>query len=152
LGLVALGSADAAVPLRMLPSATLAIAVPIRAEAVSFTAATPQDRLPTAAGNNRVLFAPGSDELSPAARNALDMFAASLAQHPDLTIELRGYAPALEDGQSQARRLSLARAIQVRAYLVADGIATLRLSLHPLGDRTPIDLPPDRVDLVASAR
>jgi outer membrane protein OmpA-like peptidoglycan-associated protein len=157
LSLIALASADAAAPPRldiptMATTADPTSEPPIIAIALRGFSGVPEDWPPMVAGTNTVPFAPGSAELLPEARTALDTLATSLIRRPDLAIELRGYAAAIDENQSQARRLSLARTIMVRAYLIADGVPKLRMIVRPLGDRTPADRPPDRVDLVASAR
>jgi outer membrane protein OmpA-like peptidoglycan-associated protein len=156
--LVSLAAADAATPARVdadVARATMALPPlppPVVDTALRNAAPAPEAWPASVNLSFTVLFAPGSAELRPEGRIILDKAAASLAERPDLAIELRGYAPAINDDQSQARRLSLARILGVRAYLIADGVAKLRLSVHPLGDRTSASLPPDRVDLVSAER
>lgn len=159
LGFVLLAAADAATPAQVEFQMTK-VTVPLRAAAVRFVAAAPSPATAMGTGESpaaaplgyTVLFAPGSADLLPESRAALDAAAAALVERPDLTTELRGYAPAINEDQSQARRLSLARILLVREHLIAGGVPKLRLTVHPLGDRTSATLPPDRVDLVTSAR
>lgn len=159
LGFALLASADAATPPHV-ELATTKVTLPLRPAPTRTIVAAPSPDVagapaqsPTAVQPSfTVLFAPGSADLLPESRAALDAAAARMVEQPDLTAELRGYAPATNEDQSQARRLSLARILLVRGYLIDEGVSKLRLTVHPLGDRTSAKLPPDRVDLVTSAR
>ncbi|MCH8925159.1 MAG: OmpA family protein [Proteobacteria bacterium] len=51
---------------------------------------------------------------------------------------------------SAARRLSLSRALAVRAYLIEQGVRSTRMDVRALGDKVP-DGPADRVDVLPQA-
>lgn len=61
------------------------------------------------------------------------------------------YADGDQDGANKARRLSLSRALAVRAYLIDNEIASTRMDVRALGNRAD-DGPADRVDLVVINR
>jgi outer membrane protein OmpA-like peptidoglycan-associated protein len=62
------------------------------------------------------------------------------------TFNVLAYAANDPDDPSAARRLSLARAIAVRAVLMSDGVPSSRIYLRALGSQ-PGEGPPDRVEL-----
>lgn len=64
----------------------------------------------------------------------------------DLRLQLLAYASDPDGSSSDARRLSLSRALAVRAYLIDKGIRTARFIVRAQGDRYG-DGPQDRVDL-----
>jgi outer membrane protein OmpA-like peptidoglycan-associated protein len=88
-------------------------------------------------------FAVGAADLSPQAKGALTAAAERLAADDRLRIELLAYAT-VED-PSQARRLSLSRALAARSFLVEHGVLTQRIDVRPLG--VPGDGDADRIDL-----
>jgi outer membrane protein OmpA-like peptidoglycan-associated protein len=93
-------------------------------------------------------FTPGSVALPADAPTVLDKLASRLTADRNRRIELLAYATSRTDA-SDARRLSLDRAVAVRAYLTAQGVAPVRVILRPLGERAPVGTPADRVDMVA---
>lgn len=95
----------------------------------------------------RIAFAQGSADLSAAARRTLDDLALRMQGEASLRAQLLAYAGDAGDGGSQARRLSLSRALAVRAYLIDRGVRSTRLDVRALGSNVP-DGPPDRVDIV----
>jgi outer membrane protein OmpA-like peptidoglycan-associated protein len=90
-----------------------------------------------------VSFPAGIADLSPEAKDVLTTAAERLASDERLRVELLAYA-ALED-PSQARRLSLSRALAARSFLVEHGVRTQRIDVRPLG--APVDGGGDRIDL-----
>ncbi|GJL84748.1 MAG: hypothetical protein DHS20C02_05230 [Micavibrio sp.] len=93
-------------------------------------------------------FAPGVTELDQKTRKTFDNKALQvLKQNPDLRIQVQAYATPSGDGQSSARRLSLSRAISIRAYLIEKDIDPKRIDVRALGTQTKTQ-PLDRVDLV----
>jgi OmpA-OmpF porin, OOP family len=85
------------------------------------------DQLLTA---GRIEFETGSDRLRPEALPLLDAIAAELQSAPELAVEVEGHTDARGDPGTN-RRLSLRRAVAVRAYLMAKGISGERI--HTLG-------------------
>jgi outer membrane protein OmpA-like peptidoglycan-associated protein len=98
-------------------------------------------------GTDSLRFAPGSVALPADAPALLDKLASRLAADGKRRVELLAYSTGNE--ASEARRLSLDRAIAVRAYLAARGVSPARVILRPLGGRGPEGIPADRVDMVA---
>ena len=93
----------------------------------------------------RVLFEAGEgDALSPEAQGDLLQFAAHLQANPALRMQLLAYAGLHEHGP--ARRLSLTRALTVRAFLIDQGVGSARMNVRALGN-TFLDGPTDRVDI-----
>ncbi len=69
-----------------------------------------------------------------------------MQEDDSLRLELLAYASAEDGSSSDARRLSLSRALAVRAYLIDQGIRTARFIVRAQGDRYGSG-PADRVDL-----
>lgn len=109
-----------------------------------------QANLPSAAPGNagRVQFDANSAALSDAARQALDELSQRLAGNEQ---RIQVVAFAAGDGQnvSQARRLSLSRALAVRTYLIDKGIRSTRIDVRAMGAAQGPG-PADRVDLVTA--
>ncbi len=97
----------------------------------------------------RVLFKEGSAELSNTAKRELDAFAKLLNQDTSSRIQLLAYAKAA-DSASRARRLSLSRALAVRAYLIDKGVRSTRMDVRALGHNVKVG-PADRVDILPQA-
>ena len=101
---------------------------------------------PNAAPPQSVAFAPGNADLSEDSSKVLDPLAASLTVDPNLRIQLLAYAGEPNLSASQARRLSLSRALAVRSYLISKGIRSTRIDVRALGSKVPSGTP-NRVDL-----
>ena len=97
----------------------------------------------------RVLFKEGSAELSETAKRELDDFAKLLKQDTSSRIQLLAFAKAT-DSASRARRLSLSRALAVRAYLIDKGVRSTRMDVRALGHNVKAG-PADRVDILPQA-
>ena len=95
----------------------------------------------------RLVFNDGSAELTAAASSQLDGVAKELLSNADARVQLLAYAKASAEGTSRARRLSLSRALAVRAYLIEKGIRSTRIDVRALGSGFE-DGPPDRVDVL----
>lgn len=115
---------------------------PPPAPPVSATADTHANASPTGL---RVSFDPAGTELSPSSVAAIRQFA-SAAPGSDPTYNVLAYASGSPNDPSAARRLSLTRALAVRAALMADGVASSRIFVRALGSPTD-NSPPDRVDI-----
>ena len=94
----------------------------------------------------RVLFRDGSAELSDDAKRRLSAVATALQENTTVRIQLLAYAKASSEGTSRARRLSLSRALAVRAYLIEKGVRSTRMDVRALGDKIGGG-PADRVDI-----
>ena len=140
-------------PVPAAPAAVAAEAEPPPPPAESLTsgpAVEPQTAaLPPAsalADQIRVLFPEGSVELDDDAQRRLSAVATALTENPIVRIQLLAYAKASSDGSSRARRLSLSRALAVRAYLIEKGVRSTRMDVRALGAKHG-DGPADRVDI-----
>jgi len=97
----------------------------------------------------RIEFVAGSTELSEAALQALARRVADLKRDPDARVQVLGYATG--NAQSDARRLSLSRALSVRAFFVDQGIASTRIDVRALGDQAGSG-PGERADVMMVRR
>lgn len=68
---------------------------------------------------------------------------------PNARLGLYAYASAEQRGERKARRLSLSRALELRSFLVAEGVDPARIDIFPLGHLSK-DGFADRVDLILS--
>lgn len=123
---------------------TAAPAPPVQTAAVPPAASLP-------AGETRILFAADSHDLDDAARATLDSLAASLNADESLRIQLQAFADGTDETAPEARRLSLKRALNVRAYLVERNVRNTRMDVRALGVRSGGG-PADRVDAVIVQR
>jgi outer membrane protein OmpA-like peptidoglycan-associated protein len=98
----------------------------------------------------QIQFAEGSAELPPEATQQLDAIATKLDQDQSLRLQLMAYASGDDDEASRARRISLSRALAVRAYLINKGVRSTRMDVRALGNKVEGD-PADRVDIVTMA-
>jgi outer membrane protein OmpA-like peptidoglycan-associated protein len=133
------------------PSATTAPAAtttaPATDESQSATAPAEQPAAEPPQDKTQILFPEGSAELPPEASQQLDSIAQKLDQDQALRLQLMAYASGTEDTASRARRISLSRALAVRAYLIDKGIRSTRMDVRALGNKVEGD-PADRVDIV----
>ncbi len=58
-----------------------------------------------------------------------------MSSDTDIRVQLHGYASGASDSPSQARRLSLFRALSVRTYLMKKGIRSTRIDVRALGKK-----------------
>jgi len=97
---------------------------------------------------SRVLFSNGSADLTDAGRRELAQLADRLGREGDGRIQLLAYADGTPENESQARRLSLSRALAVRSFLIDRGIRSTRVNVQALGIKG-AGGPADRVDALA---
>ncbi len=121
--------------------------MPVRTEPQNqVAAATPAPAAPAAPPSSqgaradlvRVPFDSGQSALPDTARGDLDALATRLRRDETLRVQLLAYADGTEDDANRARRLSLSRALAVRAYLIDKQIQSTRMDVRALGNRTPI--------------
>jgi outer membrane protein OmpA-like peptidoglycan-associated protein len=98
-----------------------------------------------------LLFTGGSFDLSAEAKSELDGVAKRLAGDPRLYLQLIAFAGGSGDG-SEARRLSLSRALAARGYLLDHGVDGKQVDVRPLGNKSEPGVPPDRIDCVVTTR
>jgi len=95
-----------------------------------------------------VKFAPGATELATSDQPILDATAAKLLANEALRVQLVAHATGGADEAMEARRVSLARAVAVRAYLISKGVRSLRMDVRALGNHPGEGPVADEVDLV----
>jgi outer membrane protein OmpA-like peptidoglycan-associated protein len=101
----------------------------------------------------RILFPPDGANLPDDAKQELDRLAGRLGTDARLYVQLVAYASAGNGNDaSQARRLSLSRALAARSYLVDHGVDIKQIDVRPLGNKSEPGAAPDRVDLVITQR
>lgn len=133
------------------------IAVPTRPPAPVVPATVAADAPGVASplpGGLRITFGPGRSDLNPATEAAIRAVVkggpgiAPAAENASFTIT--SFAAATPDDPSTARRISLARVLAVRAVLISQGIASVRIYPKAQGPNMPgfADGPPDRADLI----
>jgi outer membrane protein OmpA-like peptidoglycan-associated protein len=105
---------------------------------------------PSGAGP-RLVFGAGSSELPGGADATLKDVAQRLNADESLRLQVVAYADGTPEQASQARRLSLSRALTVRSYLISQGVRSTRIDVRALGSLAS-DGPPDRVDLLIGDR
>jgi outer membrane protein OmpA-like peptidoglycan-associated protein len=91
-------------------------------------------------------------DLPPAEAGVVDSVAQKLAGDPRARLQLVAYASGHADDALAARRISLARAVQMRSYLIEKGVPSVRVDVRALGDKDAGDGPADRVDLMIIER
>ncbi len=102
-------------------------------------------------GGIRISFGAGKADLNAATEAAIRAMARSVKDNPAADINLYSFAAGVPDDPSTPRRLSLSRALAVRAVLISEGIASTRIYPRALGATvSPVvpDGPADRVDVV----
>lgn len=70
-----------------------------------------------------------------------------MTNNDDIRVQLHGYANGSSESPSQARRLSLFRALSVRTYLLKKGIRSTRIDVRALGKKEDGNAP-NRVDVI----
>lgn len=100
----------------------------------------------SADGSLRILFGANASDMPPGADDQLAAIAGELVNDPTLRLQLKAYASASAESASQARRLSLTRALTVRSALIERGVRSTRIDVRALGVKDAGDQP-DRVDI-----
>jgi outer membrane protein OmpA-like peptidoglycan-associated protein len=136
------------------PSSTSAALTPARpapAPAPSPPAAETHPAPTAGEGAEHILFQPDDANLPADAKQELDRLASRLSADGKLHVQLVAYAGGSGDA-SQARRLSLSRALAARSYLVDRGVDIKQIDVRPLGNKSEPGAPADRIDLVVAQR
>ncbi|HEY3919418.1 MAG TPA: OmpA family protein [Stellaceae bacterium] len=95
-----------------------------------------------------VKFNAGATDLPPGPQPALDILVARLLANDNLRVQVVAHATGKADDAMEARRISLARAVAVRAYLIDKGVRSLRIDVRALGNRADDGPVADQVDLM----
>ena len=115
--------------------------VPVRDDAPGAATAIP--------GGLRVTFGAGGSDLNPATLAAIRGVAAQAAANPATIIAITAWATGTADDPSTPRRLSLDRALAVRAVLINAGIVSERIRAVAKGSADMGGGPPDRADMLS---
>ena len=99
----------------------------------------------------RLLFDGDVTDLSGDASSQLGGLAAQLTADESLRVQVKAYASGSGGSASTARRISLSRALAVRAHLIGEGVRSTRIDVRALGNKSE-DGPTERVDVVLVAR
>ena len=97
-------------------------------------------------GKETVFFASKSTDIPPGTEPFFKKMVDQVKADKSLRLQLRGYAGSSEGSVSQARRVSLFRALAVRTYLMKRGIRSTRMDIRALGNKVEKGNP-DRVDI-----
>lgn len=98
------------------------------------------------AGGGRITFGAGVSDLNPVTLAAVQAFARQMAANPALIVDVTAWAPGTADDPSTARRLSLDRALAVRAVLIHEGVLSDRIRAMAKGSLDVGAGPADRAD------
>jgi len=99
----------------------------------------------------QIIFGAGESALPKTAQAPLSSLAAALGQDETLRLQLKAYAGGGGDSASQARRLSLSRALAVRSELIEQGVRSTRIDVRALGNKSENGMR-DRVDVILVQR
>jgi len=100
------------------------------------------------AGLSAVKFNAGATDLARGPQPTLDAVASRLLGNDNLRVQVIAHATGSADDAMEARRVSLARAVAVRAYLIDKGVRSLRIDVRALGNRSDGGPVVDQVDLL----
>ena len=136
---------------------------PVQEAILSTPTQTPSTTTPSAPSNTQVASLPAPNAASHhlrfeadvatipgQTRAELELVAAELMRHSD-RIEIQAFAGAPNGLTSEARRLSLKRAIAVRKFLISQGVLQSRIDLRAMGGVRD-NGPTERVDIILSSR
>lgn len=133
--------------------AALAPAPTTPAPAASRTTATPAAsrpvEAPPATGRNsalRLTYTPGATALSDGTRSQITDIVRQLEANSSARVEIAAFASGTPERPSDARRLSLTRALEIRGILIDSGVRSTRIDVRALGADAQGG-PADRVDL-----
>ena len=149
-------AAPAPVPSPGPAPATAATATPLAPKEAAAAAPPPAAAAPvqmaaattTGNGMSAIRFGAGVTDLPAGPQAALDAIAARLLADDNLRVQVVAHATGKPDDAMEARRVSLARAVAVRAYLIDKGVRSLRIDVRALGNRADDGPVADQVDLV----
>jgi outer membrane protein OmpA-like peptidoglycan-associated protein len=93
----------------------------------------------------RIVFKPTETAIPLSVKEELNTLIGTLKTNDD-RVTLIAYASGMGEQASTSRRVSLSRALSVRAALIDQGISPLRINVLAEGDKNPSG-EPDRVDV-----
>jgi outer membrane protein OmpA-like peptidoglycan-associated protein len=128
-------------------------ASPAPAQQSASAAPAPARTLPGMSKRSVILFAPQSAEPADSAMEAIKFLAGDLTgalSGPRSRVEIQAFGGARGDKGSDARRLSLKRALAIRQVLIDDGVPAERIDVRAMGGVDDSG-PADRVDVYIRA-
>lgn len=99
-----------------------------------------------------VVFGAESSRLPDNVRGELDKLIKRMQKDEGTALQLMAFAEGDDANASKARRLSLSRALEVRKYLMDQGVRSTRIEVRALGNKLEGGGPADRVDAVMVSR
>jgi outer membrane protein OmpA-like peptidoglycan-associated protein len=97
-------------------------------------------------GTLSLSFAAGAPDLPPGSEDTLNRIAKAVSKDTGQRVRILSYANATDGNTNQAKRLSLTRALNVRAYLMDQGISSPNIEVRAMGNQD-AGTNPDRVDI-----
>ena len=126
------------------------ITQPAAAQSASVQTAAIQPAVVLKTGKvNSVVFPAETVDVASDRAIELDQLAMQMENDPRVHVQLKSYAGKNNASSSDARRVSLKRALAVRDYLIGKGVPASRIDVRALGYVEDAVNPPDRVDLQA---
>ncbi len=101
-------------------------------------------------GGGRITFGAGASDLNPITLAAVQALAKQAVANPALIVDVTAWAPGTADDPSTARRLSLDRALAVRAVLIHEGVLSDRIRAVAKGSLDVGAGPADRADFAVT--
>lgn len=121
-------------------------------KAAKQVASLPPKAAPISPGQTlRLTFPAGTARLTPEASRKLAEVAKTVVGDAQLRLQLLAYAGGSSETASQARRLSLSRALSARSFLIGKGVRSTRIDVRALGNKSGGG-PPDRIDVLVTKR
>ena len=135
------------------PTPALQAAAPAPAAPPQQLAAVPPPGASVSGGKTvQLAFGESASQLDDKAKRDLDVLVRTIDSDEGTRLQLTAYASAPgADNASQARRLSLSRALAVRSYLIEKGVKSTRIDVRALGNKNEGG-PADRVDVLVARR
>ena len=99
----------------------------------------------------RIAFGDTESRLPDGHKANLVTLANALREKKDLRLQLLAYAGGQDLSTSKARRMSLSRALAVRAFLIDKGVRSTQIDVRALGSKTN-EKPINRIDLNLTKR
>jgi outer membrane protein OmpA-like peptidoglycan-associated protein len=103
-------------------------------------------KAPAGASALRIVFKPTETAVPLSAKEDISKLVNTLTTNSSDRVTLIAYASNMGEQASTSRRVSLSRALSVRASLIDQGISPLRINVLAEGDKNPSG-EPDRVDI-----
>ena len=108
----------------------------------------PQDTVPVNPNLISIPYVSGESRIEDHIRQTIEQRILSKLMEDDKAhLQIRSYASSTDENISNARRISLSRALSIRTYLLSKGIQPQRLDIRAMGSQTN-QTPLDRVDLL----